>query len=151
MLRLLSFKKTQKIVIFSSYQWHPLFEGILRVSDTFINSRDQMCSAGVNPLYVDSLFLLNLQNQCPEGFLNIAGRCHDLTSVVFMVSAVPNIICVVCTRFALTGFCRTTRQRHHRRILFVDCGGGCNKLKMIYCKLVVKYTLLLYIPGTMSG
>uniref|UniRef100_A0A183C102 Bis(5'-nucleosyl)-tetraphosphatase [asymmetrical] n=1 Tax=Globodera pallida TaxID=36090 RepID=A0A183C102_GLOPA len=24
--------------------------------------------------------------QCPEGFLNIAGRCHDLTSVVFMDS-----------------------------------------------------------------
>lgn len=24
--------------------------------------------------------------QCPEGFLNIAGRCHDLTSIVFMDS-----------------------------------------------------------------
>lgn len=24
--------------------------------------------------------------QCPEGFLNIAGRCHDLTTVVFMDS-----------------------------------------------------------------
>ncbi|KAL3124064.1 hypothetical protein niasHT_004653 [Heterodera trifolii] len=70
--------------------------------------------------------------QCPEGFLNIAGRCHDLTSVVFMDSVeqrdngtiggfcLPTVVvteqCVVdnayCSEKSMTCQCRPGFELH---------------------------------------
>lgn len=46
--------------------------------------------------------------QCPEGFLNIAGRCHDLTTVVFMDSVEER------ANGTIGGFCMDTVVREEQ-------------------------------------
>ncbi|KAI1691364.1 Kunitz/Bovine pancreatic trypsin inhibitor domain protein [Ditylenchus destructor] len=69
--------------------------------------------------------------QCPEGFLNIAGRCHDLTTIVFMDSVEER------KNGTLGGYCKATVVREEQ--CEVE-SGYCNE-RSITCQCKPRFEL----------